>query len=145
MRILLLFSLATFVFFNCQNAPQAIQQTKNAGDLPRDFLDFYQKFHTDSTFQMAHIEWPLKGEKSTNEEDAPLNTQLHEWTPETWKVMHLPDTSMSTLKRNYEVVGQVLIIERISYPMVGFGFERQFFKDEDNSWRLIYYAEVPMQ
>jgi len=146
MRILLLFSFAALLFSNCQNTPQAVQQTKSAGDLPKDFLQFYQKFHTDSAYQMAHIEWPLKGEKSSAvEEDGPLTTQLHEWEPETWKIMHLPDTSMSTLKRDYEMVGQVLIIERMSYPMVGFGYERQFYKEDDDNWRLIYYAEVPMK
>ena len=92
---------------------------------------------------MAHIEWPLKGEKGIAR-DSSLQQQLFEWTPETWQLMHLPDTSMSTLKREYETVSNVLIIERMYYPMVGFGFERQFFKEEDNQWRLIYYAEKPM-
>jgi hypothetical protein len=49
---------------------------------------------------------------------------------------------MSTLKRRFETVGDVMVIERMSYPMVGFGYERQFYKDEQGEWRLIYYAET---
>jgi hypothetical protein len=59
--------------------------------------------------------------------------------------MHLPDTTMSTLKRGYEMVGEVLVVEKMSYPMVGFGFERQFYKDEDGEWRLIFYSESQMR
>ncbi|MFN0036648.1 MAG: DUF4348 domain-containing protein [Saprospiraceae bacterium] len=136
---LLLFSLIS-LFSNCKNKPQTLQQAKAEGDLPKDFHEFYQKFHTDSSYQMAHIEWPLKGETGVSE-DSMAKLQLTEWNPETWHLMHLPDTSMSTLKRGFEMVGEVLVIERMSYPMVGFGYERQFYKEEDGQWRLIFYAE----
>ncbi|MBK6994865.1 MAG: DUF4348 domain-containing protein [Lewinellaceae bacterium] len=144
MRTLLLFLSLVFLFSNCKNKPQALQQAKAEGDLPKDFLEFYQKFHTDSVYQMAHIEWPLKGEKGVSQ-DTTAKRQLTEWTPETWRLMHLPDTTMVTLKRGFETVGDVLVIERMSYPMVGFGYERQFFKEEDGQWRLIFYSETEMQ
>lgn len=144
MRTFLLFFSLVFVLSNCKNKPQAIQQSKSAADLPKDFLEFYQNFHADSAYQMAHIEWPLKGEKGVSADSA-LASRLHEWLPETWQLMHQPDTSMSTLKRSYEMVGEVLVIEKMSYPMVGFGFERQFYKEEDGQWRLIYYAETEMR
>jgi hypothetical protein len=93
---------------------------------------------------MAHIEWPLKGEKAEAQADSTLVPQLHEWAPETWRLMRLPDTGWSSLKRGYEMLGDVMVIERMSYPMVGFGFERQFYKDENGEWLLIYYAEKQM-
>jgi len=144
MRIFLAFSAMAFLFSFCQNGPQPIQKNTVLAKLPSDFHDFYQKFHTDSVYQMAHIEWPLKGQK-VPPTDSTMTPQLHEWTADTWDLMLTPDTSMSTLKRTYETVGEVLVIEKMSYPMIGFGYERQFYKEEDGQWRLIYYGEAPMR
>ncbi len=141
MRTFLLFSLLAFLLSNCKNKPQALQQTKGEAELPKDFLEFYQQFHTDSAYQMAHIEWPLKGESGVSQ-DSTAKRQLVEWMPEKWHLMHLPDMTMSTLKRSFETVGEVIVIERMSYPMVGFGYERQFYKEEDGQWRLIFYGET---
>lgn len=144
MRYLFLFCSLVFLLSNCKNkSPQPLQQTRAEAELPKDFLEFYQKFHTDSTYQMAHIEWPLKGESGVSQ-DTLAKRQLTEWTPENWHLMHLPDTTMSTLKRSFETVGEVMIIEKMSYPMVGFGYERQFYKEEDGQWRLIFYGETQM-
>ena len=144
MRTLLSLLCLVCLISNGKNKPQALQQAKAEADLPKDFLEFYQKFHTDSVYQMAHIEWPLKGEKEGSQ-DTIGKRQLTEWTPENWRLMHLPNTSVSTLKREFETVGDVMVIERMSYPMVGFGYERQFYKEEDGQWRLIFYSETLMQ
>lgn len=140
MRTVVSVFLIVVLFSNCKNKPQALQQAKAEADLPKDFLAFYQQFHADSAYQMAHIEWPLKGEKGVSQ-DSIGRSQLTEWLPETWRMMHFPDTTMSTLKRGFETVGDVLVIERLSYPMVGYGYERQFYKEEDGQWRLIFYGE----
>ena len=140
MRKVLQFFLLIILLSNCKNKPQALQQAKAEADLPKDFLEFYQQFHSDSSYQMAHIEWPLKGEKGSST-DTLGRSQLTEWEPETWSIMHFPDTTMSTLKRGFETVGDVLVIERMSYPMVGYGYERQFYKEDDGQWRLIFYGE----
>ncbi|MBC7775471.1 MAG: DUF4348 domain-containing protein [Phycisphaerae bacterium] len=144
MRTFFLFLSLVFLLSNCKNKPQALQQAKAEGDLPKDFLEFYQKFHADSAYQMAHIEWPLKGEKG-GAQDTTAKRQLTEWMPENWHLMYLPDTTVSTLKRSFETVGEVLVVERMSYPMVGVGYERQFYKEEDGQWRLIFYGETMMQ
>ncbi len=140
MRLFSLFFIFLFLLSNCKNKPLKSGPGKSEADLPKDFLDFYQKFHSDSAYQMAHIEWPLKGESGISADSIPKR-QLMEWTPENWHLMHYPDTSMSTLKRDFETVGDAIIIERMSYPMVGYGYERQFYKEEDGSWRLIFYGE----
>ena len=48
------------VFAACRNpsaAPVAAVSTSGEGqELPAGFLDFYEKFHTDSSYQMAHIQ-----------------------------------------------------------------------------------------
>ena len=91
---------------------------------------------------MAHIDWPLKGEKIERSDSTAGKKVLTEWEPETWVMFRLPDMSDVGLKRSFETVGDALITERFQYPMVNFGLERQFFKDENNEWRLIYYSEM---
>lgn len=140
MRSFSLFIALFLLLSACKNKPQTSGHVKSEADLPKDFREFYQQFHADSAYQMAHIEWPLKGETGISA-DSTSKRQLMEWTPETWRLMHYPDTSMSTLKRNFEIMGDAIIIERMSYPMVGYGYERQFYKEEDGSWRLIFYGE----
>lgn len=116
MRTLLLFCSFILLFSNCKNKPQALQQTKTEADLPKDFREFYQQFHTDSSYQMAHIEWPLKGESGVTKDSTAKRQLVERIRPENWRMMHLPDTTMSTLKRGFETVGEVLVIERMSYP-----------------------------
>lgn len=140
MRSFLLICTAFCFILACKNKPSELIQTKTANQLPQDFSAFYEKFHSDSAFQMEHIEWPLKGEKGIKADSTQAQT-LTEWSPEQWKIMVKPDTAMSTLKCTYETVGDVLVIEKMFYPMVGVGYERQFFKDDDGAWKLIYYAE----
>ena len=39
-----------------------LAQNKPLPKPPEDFLKFYDQFHTDSVYQMAHIQWPLAGD-----------------------------------------------------------------------------------
>ena len=135
--------LLSFITFSCKKGPSGqMQKSAEMTDLPKDFLSFYQQFHSDSAYQIAHIEWPLKGEKMEKTESGGNKKVLTEWEPENWKFLQLPDVNDVGLKRYYETMSNVLIIERLQYPMVNFGLERQFYKDENNAWKLIYYAEM---
>lgn len=139
---LFLFSL-TIITISCKNrTPGQMEKAAELSDLPQDFLAFYQQFHSDSAYQMAHIDWPLKGEKMERNDSTANKRVLTEWEPETWTMFHLPDLTDVGLKRSFETMGDVLITERLQYPMVNYGLERQFFKDDNNEWRLIYYAEM---
>ncbi len=119
-----------------------MQKAAEMSDLPKDFLDFYQQFHTDSAYQIAHIEWPLKGEKTVSGDDGKDKKVLATWEPGNWAIQHLPELEHSGLKRSFETSSEVLVIERLQYPMVNYGMERQFYKEENNEWRMIYYTEM---
>jgi hypothetical protein len=67
---------------------------------------------------------------------------LTSWEPENWSLFSAPDLTDVGLKRSIETMGDALIIERLEYPMVNYGLERQFFKDDNQEWRLIFYAEM---
>jgi hypothetical protein len=137
-----LFALS-ILHFSCKNSTSSpIQKAAEMSDLPKDFLNFYQQFHSDSLYQITHIEWPLKGEKAVPGADGLDKKVLTTWEPEAWIMQHQPDLAKLDLKRSVETISDVLIIERLSYPMVNYGMERQFYKDEDNEWRLIYYSEM---
>lgn len=32
--------------------------------LPADFVEFYRRFHSDSLYQIEHINWPLAGKQA---------------------------------------------------------------------------------
>ena len=93
-----------------------MQKPAELADLPSDFLAFYQNFHVDSAYQMAHIEWPLKGEKTVRGEDEKPKKVLATWEPENWTMLHSPDLNDVGLKRSFETISGVLIIERLQYP-----------------------------
>ncbi|MBL7826070.1 MAG: DUF4348 domain-containing protein [Saprospiraceae bacterium] len=142
MRLFFWFSLC-FSAIACNNTSSGpTQKSSEFVDLPKDFLNFYNTFHTDSAYQIAHIEWPLKGEKAEKQPDGSAKKVLTIWEPETWQMLHMPDLNDPGLKRSYETMSDVLIIEKMQYPMVNYGLERQFFKEENNEWKLIYYSEM---
>jgi hypothetical protein len=91
---------------------------------------------------MSHIEWPLKGERPNPSENGGSKKMLTAWEPEDWSLFSAPDLADVGLKRTIETMGDALIIERLEYPMVNYGLERQFFKDDNQEWHLIYYAEM---
>lgn len=145
MRLILFFSLISGIFlFACKSGTSSGPQVKPAdfSALPSDFLSFYQKFHTDSAYQMAHIQWPLKGDRAEKDSSGVGHKVLAVWEPAQWKMLHLPDMSDPGLKRYYETLGDAFVIERLQYPMVNYGMERQFFKDENNEWQMISYSEM---
>jgi hypothetical protein len=138
---LLLASIA-FFFSNCKNDPKRPEQAKTESDLPADFQDFYQKFHADSAYQMAHIQWPLKGETSEPIDSIQHRKVLVSWEPATWRLFQTPDFGSGDFKRELEMVGDVLVVERIRYKAANYGVERHFFKNDQDEWELIFYADM---
>ncbi len=97
-----------------------------SSDLPSDFLGFYQKFHSDSLYQISHVIFPLK-----EKEDKSL-WQLSEWR------MHKPFDDLGGQYQQKFANLNGIIIENI-YDVKGlFKMERRFIKDTDG-YNLIYY------
>ncbi|MBK8965411.1 MAG: hypothetical protein R3D58_18985 [Saprospiraceae bacterium] len=126
------------------NVPDQAAQTTQAAEvkLPSDFMEFYQKFHRDSLYQMAHIAWPLQGDASVKVDSTRQVKQATSWEPKDW-IMHRPvDFSTSEFVRNWELLGDELIIERIRYAAANYGLERRFMKQFNGEWELIYYSDM---
>ena len=112
------------------------------GQLPAGFMDFYDKFHTDSLFQVAHIAWPLQGETTEQVDSTRARRKLVQWEPAKWRMHRKVDFSTGEFKQEWEMMGSDLVIEFISYRAANFGLERRFVKREDGDWELIYYADM---
>ncbi len=142
--------MLTLALVNCKNKsasngePTQIQLNEDgtsSGKLPEGFDDFYKKFHTDSLYQMAHIQWPLQGETDEKVDSTHYKRKLINWEPNQWR-MHRMNWDSKDFKQEFEVLGDLLVIERIRTRSVGYGLERRFSKTEQNEWMMIFYADI---
>ena len=104
-----------------------------------DFAEFYELFHTDSTFQVEHIAWPLDGNLQAAEDGGSVDVQ---WKPEDW-VMHKPLELGTSFVREIDNSSPDLVIERIKTKEGSYIIERRFAKFGD-MWTLIYYRQADM-
>lgn len=130
------------VFLACRHTPHTSAKPAAFEALPADFRDFYQKFHSDSAYQMAHIQWPLRGETAVQYDTIAPERRLATWAPEQWALQHRVDLSTGEFKGEWEVMGEDFVIERIKYAAANYGVERHFMKRDDGEWELMYYADM---
>lgn len=139
-----------FLIAACQNRPSSANTPDHPDQisvttldkLPAGFLDFYQKFHRDSQYQIAHIQWPLRGETAVMIDSLHRKKELATWEPAQWQIQQPVDFSTGEFKQEWETVGEELVIEHIRYAAANFGLERRFYKRGDGEWELIYYSEM---
>lgn len=150
MKYPLLALLLCGTLFACQpSAPtptptQATQTEVTTKEIPEDFEPFYDRFLRDSTYQMKHIVWPLRGHRMVTSPDSSASQlQEHQWTATNW-VMHQPmDNSEGYYIREVEAIGDLIVIERIKVKAANYGIERRFARQPDNhEWALIYYSSI---
>lgn len=106
-------------------------------DTPADFQEFYIQFHTDSTYQMEHILFPLDGSPAAEEH----NNGDFRWTKEDWKLHSMDHFDPDRFIVERDIVDSALITEYIRDRNSGFGIKRRFAKF-DKEWFLIYYSAM---
>ena len=138
MKYLLPFAL--LLLFACRNEPSQSSAADTAVDesLPAGFTEFYQRFHADSAFQMAHIVFPLEG-LPPQADSAALADASFRWQAEEWRMMRPVDWQMSEFRREIVPLNSSLVLERIANPKTGIGMVRRF-AIIGGEWHLIYYA-----
>jgi hypothetical protein len=119
------------VLGSCSSAKQEEQEEDN-------FLEFYQNFHEDSSYQLAHILFPLQGQSSQPEDQTPD----FRWQKEDWQIHQLFDEDQSGFHSEFTRIGDNLIIENIIHQQGTYGMERRFSKLDGQEWFLIYYADL---
>jgi hypothetical protein len=128
--------ILALLLLSCKRQEPALKKEEVAG-LPPDFVTFYEKFHSDSLYQMAHISFPLEGYPSAPD-SATLANKFH-WTADKW-MMHrtFPD---SLYNRKFDMPMQSVVTEWIMQKNVPYGTYRRFLKRGD-SWSLIFYSDM---
>lgn len=110
-----------------------------ADTLPSDFVAFFDKFHADSAFQIAHILFPLEGLPSADTESDTLTTKRFFWQKLGWKKHNkFTDPSHQFLEW-FEVINDRVIEHWIQMKGSNMFIHRRFAKLDDG-WYLIYYA-----
>ena len=137
MKRYLLFSLGLLgcilIGTSCKNktagAPAAVSS---------DFIAFYDRFLSDSLFQVEHIQFPLEGIPD-NADSADVADGNFRWERENWKMHRKFDPKQTGFKVNLESFGSDIITERILHERGRYAMLRRYAK-MDGDWRLIYYA-----
>ena len=137
MKYLLSSLILALLLLSCKRQEPTLKKEEAAG-LPPDFVTFYEKFHSDSLFQMAHITFPLEGYPSAPD-SATVANHFH-WTADKW-LMHRGAFSDSLYNRKFEMPMQNVVTELIMQKNVPYGTYRRFLKRGD-SWSLIFYSDM---
>jgi len=136
--------LLLVLFLACKNQNQDTASSANtdteAPALPAGFSEFYQKFHSDSLYQVEHIVFPLEGLPNNADSSTVASKNFH-WTPENWRMQHPFDFQVSEYKREIVPLTESIVMERIVHQSGQFGMVRRFAV-VGGEWHLIYYAGV---
>ncbi len=130
MKKSILFLFAVLLFFACKKEASesaiADESSTELVEIEKDFVEFYDRFHEDSTFQLTAISFPLHA-------DGDLIT----WTEENW-ILHQPFNDYGDkFRREFTPAGR-LVFERIYDANGFFNMNRRWAKLSDG-WKLIYY------
>lgn len=134
--------LCLLLIWSCGNSGSDGPNSGNTNVAPGDkvdlteFYEFYNFFHSDTAYQVAHINFPLEGKPS--QEMGLSQEEKFYWQREDW-AFHKPiDFQTSPYKRKITPITDELVVEYIVHGKLGFGMIRRFAK-LGNQWFLIYY------
>ena len=102
--------------------------------VPAGFVEFYERFHADTAYQVAHIVWPLAGKATETSDSADTH-----WQRETWR-HHKRVTAADGFAQDFQQLGEDLVIERIASAKGEYQLLRRFAR-LSGGWHLIYYSE----
>ena len=113
-------------------------------ELPADFLAFYDKFHQDSAYQMAHIIFPLEGYPA-QVDSATMAEGTFRWYAETWRMHKMAGFTNSDFTRTFDQAIPGIVNETVRQNGTPFGMFRRYYKRGDD-WFLIMYSDMnPMK
>jgi hypothetical protein len=140
LRITIIFSLIFLAFSACKNKEATHSASSNVPVYQtEEFMAFYDKFSTDSIYQLDHTVFPLEGVKAqTDSLDTP--DPAFRWQRESW-TLHKPYDDMDGTFSREMLDLSGLVIERISDQSGKYTMERRFGK-LSAGWHLIYYREM---
>lgn len=102
----------------------------------KEFVQFYEKFHSDSLFQINHIVFPLEGHNYNEDNE---KEKIY-WNAKNWKLHKNFDDMGGTFVRSFSEFGGI-ISEKIVDDKNISSMERRFSQIQ-NEWHLIYYDPI---
>ena len=133
---------------NDKEQPQEVETTmtakgEEAETIPPDFLVFYTQFHSDSIYQMEHINFPLEGFPAYAD-SVTVADKTFKWEKEDWKMHKNMDERKDNFHKNLSVVSDGLIFEHVPTNDKKLWMERRFLKS-NGEWRLIYFSDLNLR
>lgn len=122
-----------------ENTEEVVNESTSSAKLTNGFIQFYDRFHSDSAYQMEHIVFPLEGIPAGLEDG--VIPENFSWQKEDWKLHKLFDGSDGKFVQTLDEVGNALVIDQIKDAAGDYGMQRRFAKMGDE-WFLIYYAGI---
>lgn len=104
------------------------------------FSAFYERFHSDSLYQMEHILFPIDGIPS-GMDTALASIPNFRWTEEIWQIHRPFNFEGSDYERKLSAFGNDVLEEQIVHETGAFAMVRRFAR-MDGEWYLIYFADM---
>ena len=105
--------LCFFILVGCNKLnPKTDENSSNATSLTgiADFDNFYYRFHSDSIFQINHVQFPLQGIPS-NAGELEIDETTFRWKKEDW--VHHNLLTNPSFESNFQILDESLITEYI--------------------------------
>lgn len=119
---------------NSSTEPSSIEGDKNEST----FHSFFDKFSTDSVFQISHVMFPLTFRyRDAYEEGKEITIQQDQ---ESWRFIPFKEDAESPLFRGEFDIGEVTAVYRRKGLDTGIYIE-YFFKNESGKWFLVSYSD----
>jgi hypothetical protein len=122
--------------FSCKSKEEAAPKQE---PIPADFINFLDKFSTDTVFQKESITFPLEGRPANVDPDVEIPADF-KWQKENWLVHRQFSDKDGSYIRTFNVFKDIVSEETID-KSGQFKMERRFAKTSDG-WKLIYYREM---
>lgn len=106
--------------------------------VPADFRTFYSEFLNDSSYQMAHIAFPLQGMRGSDDSDT--SSVFIPWQEDNW-TLHRAIDNLGNYQQTFDILSDDLIVETIEERDAPIAMQRRFARMADG-WHLIYYIEM---
>lgn len=100
-----------------------------------DFAPFYDRFLTDSTFQVSRVRFPLSGQKFTAE----VADSAYRWRRADWQMLREPRLDSTSFTRKL-IVSDTLVTDEIAGKNSGFYF-RMDYRPMNKQWHLVYLVD----
>ncbi len=139
MRAFYMLILGLGLLISCKNQaepPDANPEQLESDSLPQSFLEFYERFHKDSLYQLDHILFPLESKVYESKDEY----YDRFWDRENWKTHQALDKNQEGFERKYTLLDDYFISEILTLKAGGFGIERRF-AFMDTTWYLVLYNE----